>query len=396
MPKKIGIITMHIPNCGSVLQAFATQKKLEQLGFEAEIIDYLYPTKWHFERRDAKDVDLKASRQGPGGHLRYLFQSMSRRILGIKRDRKKARYLKHRFIQTKLKLSPVKYKSAGELRAQPPIYDFYLTGSDQVWNPRFAVGDPIFMCDFAPDNIPRASYAACFATETIPDAYRQAYVTHLSKYKAISVRERPAEKLVRSLTGMSAEVVCDPSLLVDPGMWERLADESSIRKEKPYLLAYIPTYAYDPYPKIVELIDDIKRQTKLDVIYIFSEKNPHRGRGGKMLNAIGPTDYVRLFRDASFVITTSLHGTAFSLIFKKSFYSVVKDAESGDSRMFSLLREVGAEDRAISINASGIDLTEPDYSEITPKLDAWRERSETFLRGALSEAMSGTETDHVH
>lgn len=115
-----------------------------------------------------------------------------------------------------------------------------------------------------------------------------------------------------------------------------------------------------------------------------------------MLNAIGPTDYVRLFRDASFVITTSLHGTAFSLIFKKSFYSVVKDAESGDSRMFSLLREVGAEDRAISINASGIDLTEPDYSEITPKLDAWRERSETFLRGALSEAMSGTETDHVH
>lgn len=395
MPKKVGIITMHIPNCGSVLQAFATQKKLEELGFEAEVINYAYPTKWHFLRRDAKDVDLKASRQGVAGHLRYLLQSASRRILGIKRDRNKARALKHLFIETKLNLSPVKYRTAEELRAEPPIYDFYLTGSDQVWNPRFAVGDTVFMCDFVPDGIPRASYAASFATEAIPDEYQRDYVKYLSKYKAISVRERPGEGLVRSLTGMSAEVVCDPSLLIDPGIWDRLADESSVSIKKPYLLAYIPTYAYDPYPKIVELIDDIRRQTGLDVIYIFSERNPHRGRGGRMLNAIGPTDYVRLFRDASHVITTSLHATAFSLIFKKSFYSVINDAESGDSRMLSLLREVGADNRAIPISASGVDVTEPDYSEITPKLDAWRGRSEAFLKDALSATVSDSAIDRV-
>ena len=47
MKKKVEVITLHrIVNYGSVLQAFATQKILEDKGYDVEFIDY-YPERMH-------------------------------------------------------------------------------------------------------------------------------------------------------------------------------------------------------------------------------------------------------------------------------------------------------------------------------------------------------------
>ena len=46
--KKVGILTMHaVHNYGSFLQAYATQKSVEEQGFEAMLIDYRYPNVLH-------------------------------------------------------------------------------------------------------------------------------------------------------------------------------------------------------------------------------------------------------------------------------------------------------------------------------------------------------------
>ena len=382
---KVGVITMFTPNCGSVLQAYATQMKLEDLGLDVEIINYSYPTEWHNARRAAEDAHVKSTDRGLVGFLDRHGRSLGRRLLAIAQGGRTARYLKRKFIKTKLNLSPVKYRNADELRAKPPVYDFYLTGSDQVWNPRFAVGDTVFMCDFAPSNAPRASYAASFATDAIPDVYRDDYIKHLAKYKAISVREKAGVKLVRTLTGMSAEVVCEPTLLIEKSTWDRVAEGSLIKVKKPYLLAYILTYAYDPFPNITRLIDEVRRQTGLDVVFLFGDGRVQYGDTPRRSDAAGPAEFVRLFRDASFVVTTSLHGTAFSLTFEKPFYSIVESLDGRDSRMLSLAREVGAESRVLPVTAPGIDVTEPDYSQIAPRLAAWRSSSIEYLQGVFSQ-----------
>lgn len=57
--KTVGIITMHrVLNCGSALQAYALQHKIEQLGYKSELIDYLYPNAYHksFRKSDGKSI----------------------------------------------------------------------------------------------------------------------------------------------------------------------------------------------------------------------------------------------------------------------------------------------------------------------------------------------------
>lgn len=362
---RVGIITMHrVRNCGSALQAYATQCAVENCGFEAEIIDYIYPNRAH--RR--------------GNALLRLFYDAKSFLCDFFFGRGK---LFGRFYKESLHLSRKRYDDAGALRRACPKYDIYLTGSDQVWNPRYTHGDTIFFCDFAPKTTRRISYAASFAATSLPEAVALSYADKLQKYAAISVREQEGISLVKKLCGKTAELVCDPTLLLDKEAWNPFAERSRVVPKRPYLLVYILKYAYNPYPKIYELVDKVQAQTGLHAIFLNGRPEAYFRKNSTCVNNVGPNEFVRLFRDADFVLTTSFHGTAFSLNFEKPFYSVVESLGSQDSRMLSLLREVGAEDRAIPISAEEICVREVDYARISPRLVELRDRSRAFLSRAL-------------
>ena len=168
--KSIGIITIHkINNYGSVLQAYALQKVCEDLGYEVEIIDYDFPNNFHQNNKYANVSDTQPNEPKL---IKALFaKSLIKQHKGY------------------LNLSDKKYHQVEDFTANPPSYDVYITGSDQLWSPRHCNGDPAFMLYFAPDNALKISYAASIGSNAIPEELKKAYIELLSRYKHISGRE---------------------------------------------------------------------------------------------------------------------------------------------------------------------------------------------------------------
>lgn len=311
---------MHrVRNCGSVLQAFALQKIIAELGYKVEIIDYEYPYRQdHGLARKWDDLKTWVRNQ-------------------LHPNTFSARF--HRFIAQNYRLSR-KFYYKGSIEKCPPKYDIYVTGSDQVWNPRWMCGDTNFLLDFAPDEATRLSYASSFATSEIPSEYRDTYVRCLNKYDEITVREEKGTELVKELTGRNAELTVDPTLLLSADSYKQMAEQSAITIKEPFILAYIMSYMFDPYPQVQRIIEKVKAVLGHNV-YIVRGKNPHPENPSYIsLSDVGPAEFVWLFANASFVITTSFHGTAFSLINQVPLFSVVQSEQSSDDRITSLLSRV--------------------------------------------------------
>lgn len=139
--KDLGILTMHrVVNYGSALQAYATQRVIENMGYTCEIIDYMYPNAFQYQRGTS--------------YTPITFKSKVSKFFGLNPYWRKVNKFE-KFYRDYFHLSP-KYNCPEEINTNPPIYRAYITGSDQVWNPVHTKGDLTFLLDFvtnAPSNI---------------------------------------------------------------------------------------------------------------------------------------------------------------------------------------------------------------------------------------------------
>lgn len=321
---KIGIMTMHrVQNMGSVLQAYALQYKIKQLGYESELIDYAFPPVKE-KRFTAKDL-VKQCWDAIHGFPE-------------KKRKKKIEDFRIRF----LTCSDKTY-DRNLLLAEPPRYDLYCTGSDQVWNPFHVGNDTSFMMDFAPVDAPRIAYASSFATREVAEPYFSLYAKYLLHYREITVREESGIDIVRKMTGKQAQVVCDPTLLLSPEEWGGLANSSTLNVPKKYVLIYLLGYMFNPRPGFYSIVDEVSKALKLPVYIVNPFASDSVKRGVKAIRGVGPADFVRLFKEASFVVTDSFHGAAFATIFNVPMIGVVKDEHNGDGRIATLRSKVGGE-----------------------------------------------------
>ena len=342
--KKVGIMTMHkVLNYGSALQAYALQKKVLELGFDCEIIDYIFPNVEHLLYQNPNGMNAKDSFYS---YLHPLLAYCKREIIGVNKSIAKKKSLFDEFYRENLILSPKSYPTRLSLEQDPPKYDIYLTGSDQVWNSKYIGYDTSFMFSFVKANNPRISYAASLSSDYIPEYYQFFYQRELMKYSEVSVREEKGISLVRNLVNKHAELVCDPTMLLNKMEWSKLIKKSSLILDFEYILVYILDYAYNPYPKINHIVETIANSLGLPII-VLGENHLIGNFHEKKIPPIGPYEFLYLFEHATFVITNSFHGTAFSLNFNIPFCSVVKDKTSSDSRMYSLLQKVKAEHCAL-------------------------------------------------
>lgn len=359
--KKIGILTMHkVLNYGSALQAFALLHTLDKLQTDSVLIDYKFPN------------SIKRSIRTT---IRRLFINL---LSGFVFTRKKKRF--QRFYQTYFKCTPKVYNTPKELQKGKFDFDIYMTGSDQVWNPLHVKDDTSFLLPFTDKKATKLAYAASFATTEIPPHLKNKYSELLSEYKAISVREKSGITLAESLTGKKADLVCDPTLLLTKEEWSNLANQVPQRIKEPYILAYILTYAYNPYPEIDNIINEIQNKLNLKLVILDGRAKDLKRKNCTVIKDAGPLEFLSLIKNASFIITTSFHGTAFALNFEKPFYSVVKSFDNKDSRLLSLLEYIDAKDRAIIYNKkiSNFQLS-TNYSHITRKIRDYRKKSIDFL-----------------
>ena len=332
--KKIGIITIHnSPNYGACLQAFALYEYIRQQGFDVELIDLHRP---HYE-------DYKPSKH----YISYIDSNLKKTDI-LKRFIKRVLFKKGRKLIKPTFYNPVSkkkfndfnsqiklsrpYLGIDDLYANPPIYDIYITGSDQLWNPTqpFCI-EPYFLT-FAPKNAIKISYAASIGVTELSKQERDDFKSWLSSYNAISVREKQAQELLSTLVNSKIDCVADPTFLLNASEWKQMMISPNINK--PYILLF--TLRHEP--QLHEYALRLSHESGFDLI-ILNQVLPQNLSGNFIaVRDAGPKEWLGYIEQAEMVITNSFHGTVFSLILgTKNFFTHIDTKNKRGSRIINLL-----------------------------------------------------------
>lgn len=269
------------------------------------------------------------------------------------------------------------YRSDSELD-----YTHYIVGSDQVWNygNPFSV-EPYFLT--FENNAVKISYAASIGHSNIPDSIAGKYKLWLEGFKAISVRERQGEEMIRKITGRNdVQTVLDPTFLLTRQEW---INGLSIRKplvDGNYLLVYLLSHSNAS----VKIAKKIARYYGYKVVGIASSLRRYENlKGVNYFLGNDQNDFVNLFSYAKFVVTNSFHGTAFSVNFNIPFLSTPRKDKRTNSRFVNLLDKVSLTERLI-FDDDAFDvrnLKEIGFEHVNDVITAERERSLNFLINAI-------------
>ena len=375
---KIGIITIHkIYNYGSVLQAYALQEYCRKCGFNVVIIDYEFPNDYHRQCASENFVKIGLSiskkKKIKSLIIKFLYS------ISLLRQHKAIR----EFVDNYLILTDEKYSSPEQLLSISPKCDIFITGSDQVWNPRYCYGDPSFLLHFASDGKKKIAYAASFGTADIDQSFYCLFASLLSKYTAISVRENSGVDLVGKIAGMKSLAVLDPTLLLEAQEWEDILKPANI--EGKYIVCYYLNYSFNAFPYVDKLATHIQKITGYKIVRVARPPEDFFSFNTKIKVSASPEEFLGLIKNAAFVLTTSFHGTAFALNFSVPMFSIVEDRKTSDSRVVSLLTSVGLSSRILSLGDPfpSVEALPCDYSQANAKLANLREISKSFLQDSL-------------
>ena len=268
-------------------------------------------------------------------------------------------------------------KAPDDLRSLVDEYDYFVTGSDQVWNYHFSNLDHCFL-SFAPKE-KRVAYAASISCPSIPAEKQALYKEGFAGMAHISMREQQGADTVKELSGRDVPVVVDPTLLLTPEEWRKVSRMPAWFHGEDYILTYFLS-------KRPEVVARLERQTGLKVVNLLDENVYEH-------YVTGPDEFLWAIEHAKLVYTDSFHGTVFSILFRTPFVvcNRVGDAvsEKMGSRIDTLLGYFGLENRrGTRANGYAIEnpLAEPDWSKVDEVLARERTRSDEYLRKALGIA----------
>lgn len=367
--KKIGILTFHnAHNYGAVLQAYALKTKLNRMGYEASVLNYRnkYIAKTYRKvlHIDFWKRDILPSRWGK------VLREIRDVFYGLPEWRRQWKVFED-FITEKLLDGNRKQLSLEDVANSD--CNMYILGSDQIWSRELAHGmDPVYFGQFAPEK-KKISYAASVPNSSIPENEKPYFKQYLQSLSHISVREEKLAEILRELTGQEVETVIDPTLLLEKEDYEPLLYEKPL-KEGNYVFAYF----------VVEsdvLKACAKRAAELlgyELIELHYKKTPEI-KGKNIILDAGPSEFLTYIRDAKLVMTNSFHGTVFSILFGKKFYSVY--GENG--RIENLLEFMELTDRHIKDETGIVLEKEIDYRKAEGRLKEYRQKSVEYLENGI-------------
>ena len=252
-------------------------------------------------------------------------------------------------------------------------HDFFVCGSDQIWNPTYRTTSELAFLSFAPGKA--VALSPSFGLSEIPENAKERYRSWLNGITHLSVREEAGKRIIRELTGREATVLLDPTMAIEPERWETLA----IKPEKPLPEKYILTYFLGRVTKnYAKRIRKISRETGLPVVNLFNiEESEHY--------AFDPGEVLYALRNADLVLTDSFHGTVFSILFRRDFLVFRRDegGKSMHSRLETLLGKFMLEDRLDDGTVHPGSIGTEKWEEIRKIIDIERERTVTYLRQVL-------------
>lgn len=367
--KKVGIITLHrVVNYGSVLQTYALQEKIKDLGYEVEIIDY-FP-----ERLTMLGMLKRIKNKGKKFKKSFIIRNIARLIILPSYIMRFNMFFS--FLKKHIKMTDKVYTSHQELRNEQFDFDIYCTGSDQVWNCGWNEQfDYPYYLDFAPDSNKKIAYAASFGKSKLDTDEIAETKKYLSRYDSISLRELSGVKIVEDLGIKNSINVLDPTLLLNGNEWRKIS--SNKYKNENYILVY----NLNRNKKIDNYAKNLSKKTDLKVKFLSYQLHEFY-KNGKIYCNPDVEDFLALIDNAKYVVTDSFHATAFSINFNTQFIIVYPGRYS--TRLQSILKILELENR-VAKNDNDLEIVEKniDYDKVNVLLNHDRQMSIRWLKDNL-------------
>lgn len=387
---KIAILTWTYKNYGTQLQAYSLCEYLKKAGHEVVLIDYT---------TQKKDVIHYGK-----FNLKYQFSRLIKKVTQIKyehrlailpdeyRDALKERDdIFSRFMNENLPLTKKYYKK--DLIEISDLYDLYIVGSDQIWSPKYLDGR--FYLDFVSDNNKMGSYAPSFGVDDICEEIKPLIAKWIKRFKFLSVRETTGANIVRKLIGKDIKVVLDPTFLFKKEEWEKMLHLSYQLNYK-YILCYF-LGENDYYWNIVR---QVHNKTGYKVVIIPNTPNDFEAQYEKAIN-VSPQEFVNYIRNASYVITDSFHGVAFSINFEVNFLALArfseKSKDSENSRIKSILDLMGFSERFTSNDCISCEMmaSKDAWDKVNIRKNKMRIESKKYIELMLGEVEHGNDNNNM-
>lgn len=371
---KASVITLVLSdNYGAALQSAAFAQALKNCGAE--------PTFYRYQ--DWSRITYGMSK---AAHIKHFAFNCIKACLtqGVRQKRFDA--FRARYIPMTRRL----YGNNTELRQEPGDYDVYISGSDQIWNPKLFLFDYSYFLDFAPEGAKRISYASSFGSAGFDPAYKEKCGALLEKYSHISVREKSGEAIVSNMCSKTATTCVDPTLLLTKEEWEpMMADASEKSKNFNGILCYFMPGDTLVTDAIEKLAQQLHKKTGLPIMRLgIKEPFVFRYPKGETDIKAGPAEFLTYFSGAKYVVTNSFHGTAFALNFGKICYNPINDTlppeKALHERIVSLLTQTEATAQMLpASNPILPDTNTVDQEKSQALLRKLRADSLTYLKNAL-------------
>lgn len=277
-----------------------------------------------------------------------------------------------------------KYYTLEEIRKTKDLpYDTYIAGSDQIWNYMHTDFLDVFFLEFAKKfNAKRISYAASISVPKIPDDMKKTYQYLTDNIQYLSVRELQGAQLLKEICGKEAKVVLDPTFLLDKAEWMNSVGQNPLKNER-----YILVYTLSGSKYIKQLAKNIAHNIKCNkIVFIISNKSFIYENNIEKQIIVSPTEWVGLMSEATYVVTDSFHGTAFSINFNRPFTTLVNPVSNMNTRVMSILEITQLKDRIIFDDGSNNmpSSLHIDFSNVNKIIQEWKYNSIQFLQKALA------------
>lgn len=266
-----------------------------------------------------------------------------------------------------------------------PPFDAYIIGGDQMWNPLWF--DENYFLKFAKGK--KIAYSCSIGKDNLTYKEKKKLRYWISTLDYVSTRENNVYKWINN-EGIDCKLIADPVFLLTADEWRQFScnvDKKFLLKE-PYIFAYLLGQDRNRRDAIKEFASK-NRMRIVSIPHVWRRYNEFDDNFAdySFMN-VGPKEFVMLISRASFVMTDSFHGTAFSIIFNKSFYNFSRfrnnDKNSLNSRLKSVLKEYELENRMIDVEAiPKLEIKEINYSEVNQIIKRKRETATRYIIESL-------------
>ncbi len=351
---KVGIVTINSQNMGNRLQNYAVQESLKKLGFQVETINNAYCGREVTTFKHTLKICVL------GRTLPFLF-----------RKRREGFY---RFNQKHIQMAEGEWEYNKAPSGVCDRFDYFVCGSDQVWNPSFDfISDNEYLTFARPEQ--KIAYAASFGVSEMSKEQLKNLGEKIGDYRAISVREDAGAELVKKASGKDAKVLLDPTMMLSKEDWLSIAEKPKFMPEKKYILTY---FLGQKLSETKQKLMELARENDYKIIDLWDINK-------KKYFLTTPEEFVYLIANCSLMCTDSFHGSVFSILTGVPFLVQTRkdNAKNMNSRLETLLDKMQLTSRLMKADMTERDIFEIDYTRTYEIISEERKRTEEFFYEAF-------------